>query len=101
MSLLESFYMKTIKTALSLLLALALCLSLCCPALADGEESLSVLDDAALSSLVTTLMDAYYISEENRDNISFAYTYTATGDSWYYNADKWISSASMYKTVAD
>lgn len=89
--------MKTIKTALSLLLALALCLSLCCPALADGEESLSVLDEAALSSLVTTLMDAYYISEENRDNISFAYTYTATGDSWYYNADKWIYSASMYK----
>lgn len=89
---------RTIKKALSLILALLLAGAAACPAFAQeqsGEES--ILDDAALTSLVEQLMDAYYISEQNRSKISFAYTYTGTGESWYYNADAWMYSASMYK----
>ncbi len=33
----------------------------------------------------------------NPENISIGYCYTETGDTWFYNPDKWYYSASMYK----
>lgn len=89
---------RHIKKALTLILSLLILTSAACPAFAqEPTEESSILDDAALTAMVEQLMDAYYISEENRSKVSFAYTYTGTGDSWYYNADAWMYSASMYK----
>lgn len=40
-----------------------------------------------------------YIEENglNPDMISVGYVYTATGESWYHNEDRWYYSASLYK----
>ncbi len=35
------------------------------------------------------------------ENLSVGYVYTATGDSWYHNPDKWYYSASTYKVPVD
>lgn len=90
---------KPVKKAIGLILSLLLFYTAACPAYAQEQpgEAESLLDDAALTSMVEQLMDAYYVSGENRAKISFAYTYTGTGESWYYNADAWMYSASMYK----
>lgn len=59
-------------------------------------------DDAAPFVLdadeIETLFDRY-IAENglNPDIISIGYVYTATGESWFYNEDKWYYSASLYK----
>lgn len=93
------------RYALSLLLTAALLCPLCAPVFADTaqdaaetvDESMTILDEAALEALADQLLAAYGVEGEQREHISFAYTYLATGDSWYYNADEWFYSASMYK----
>lgn len=74
--------------------ALLLCLLLLAPAgaFAEGEEP--IFDPEELQAM----LDAYIAARGfNPDNISVGYVYTATGDTWYCNADKWYYSASMYK----
>lgn len=64
----------------------------------DGAaEEMSIIDEAALTAAVEELLAAYGISGERLNHISFAYTYLATGDTWYYNPDTWYYPASMYK----
>ena len=77
------------------LLALLLCFALLTPSAALAEEAEpSILDDAAIQAM----LDEYIASHDiNPENISVGYVYTATGDTWFYNADKWYYSASMYK----
>ena len=62
-----------------------------------GNES-SILDDAAISAQVDELIQQYvtagYVKESE---LAIAYTYLATGDSWYRNPDMWFYSASIYK----
>ena len=62
---------------------------------ADAEESKHHVLEA---DKIQTMFNRY-ISENglNPDIISVGYVYTATGESWYYNADKWYYSASLYK----
>lgn len=74
--------------------ALLLCLLLLTPvgAFAEGEEP--IFDPEELQ----TMLDGYLSSRGfNPDNVSVGYVYTATGDTWYHNPDKWYYSASMYK----
>ena len=47
---------------------------------------------------IETLFDAYLRENDlNPDLISVAYEYTATGERWYHQEDRWYYSASLYK----
>ena len=76
------------------------CLLLICifvPAIssASAEEKNKPLFDA---EEIQKLLDAY-LDEKGilSDLISVGYVYTATGESWYHNPDRWYYSASLYK----
>lgn len=93
---------STLKTALCLILSLALFAVMALPAFAEESiesvaEEMSILDEAALTALVENLLASYYIEGERLDNVSFAYTYLATGDTFYYNPDVWYYPGSVYK----
>ena len=64
----------------------------------DTENGQSILDDAVISARVDELIGQYvtagYVKESE---LAIAYTYLATGDSWYRNPDMWFYSASIYK----
>lgn len=97
---------KLLKTALSALLALSLCF-IPVAAYADDAAALtpesqalaemSIFDDAELTSMVESFIDTYSGYNVKPERISIAYTYLATGETWYYNPDTWYYSASMYK----
>ena len=77
------------------LFALLLCLALLAPPAALAEEpEPSILDGGAIQAMLDEYIGPHSLDPEN---ISVGYVYTATGDSWFYNADKWYYSASMYK----
>lgn len=86
------------------ILAIALCLALLCPltAFADGEgsdaapadpESYAVIDPEAMKELVETYASA---KKYDPDLISVGYCYLDTGDTWYFNGDKWNFGAGVY-----
>ncbi|MCR5087919.1 MAG: class A beta-lactamase-related serine hydrolase [Oscillospiraceae bacterium] len=81
------------KKLLSLLLALSMLSGF---AVFAEEESSGIIDEAALNAW----MDAY-VAEHNLtgggQDFSVGFCYTGTGDFWYYNADVFMYSASMYK----
>ncbi len=77
-------------------LCLALCVLLMAPActLAAAEAETSVLEPDGMQAL----LDGYISTHgQNPDHISVGYVYTDTGETWFYNADRWYYSASMYK----
>ncbi len=82
------------KKLLSLLLVLSVLSGTA--AFADGTEDSGIIDSAALNAW----MDAY-VAEHNlaagSQDFSVGFCYTGTGDFWYYNADVFMYSASMYK----
>ena len=86
------------KAALRRMLLLLLLLLLPRPAaLAEAaEEQESILDEDYLNKWAET-----YLRENGLDNswqdFSVGFCYTATGDCWYYNADVFMYSASLYK----
>lgn len=89
-----------LKMALCLILALSLFAAGALPAFAEEESiegQMSILDDAALTAAVEELLASYGVSGERLSSISFAYTYLATGDTWYYNPDEWYYPGSVYK----
>ena len=61
------------------------------------EENMSILDEQALTDAVEELLASYGVTGDRLESVSFAYTYLATGDSWYYNGDNWFYPGSMYK----
>lgn len=64
----------------------------------SGVEDNSIIDKETLSSRVQTLVDQYAAANAVKPSqLSIAYTYLATGDSWYLNPDTWYYSASLYK----
>ena len=92
------------KRLFAQILALALCLTLLCPltAFADGDasaippdpDSYAVIDPDALKELLENYLTALGL---NKNNIAVGYCYLETGDTWYYNPDRWSYSASVYK----
>ncbi|MDO5444450.1 MAG: serine hydrolase [Eubacteriales bacterium] len=60
------------------------------------EESSGIIDSAALKSMIDTYVKENGLSGNNKV-FSIGYCYTATGDTWYYDADQWCYSASLYK----
>lgn len=88
-----------LKMALCLILALSLFASGAVPASAEEnpEEQMSILDDEAITAAVEELLASYGVTGERLNSVSFAYTYLATGDTWYYNPDEWYYPGSVYK----
>ena len=92
------------KRLFASMLALVLCFALLSPlcAWAEGEESAvpadpddyAVIDPAALQKLVEDYAAVYGLK---RGDISVAYCYLDTGDTWYYNADRWYFSAGLHR----
>lgn len=62
---------------------------ICAETVEDG-----VLDSDELKKLVEDFLDARGIPH---DRFRLGYTYTGTGETWYYNGDEWSYSASVYK----
>lgn len=89
--------MKTmIRKLFCLLFSLCLFAGLFPAASAAAAEGEGLLDDAYL----TEWMDTYIRSQDlahNWQDFSVGFCYTATGDAWYYNADVFMYSASLYK----
>lgn len=102
---------KPFRIFLSLLLAASVCVSLPCAAFANGQDTaqsagngeetaepeMTIFDPDELQSMVDSFIQEYSGYGVKADNISFAYTYLATGETWFYNPDTWYYSASMYK----
>lgn len=87
--------LKIFKTSICFILCLVFMLSFTTGFAQETEENKeSIIDGEELQKRI----DEYIASQNlNPDNISIGYCYTPTGDTWYYNEDKWYYSASMYK----
>ncbi len=91
---------------LPLLLALILLLSLAQGALAEeaapsdnapsDAEDTGIIDGEALDKWMDAFLLEHQITGELQD-FSVGFCYTATGDFWYYDADVFMYSASLYK----
>ena len=96
---------KLLKTTVSALTALALAVALAAPCWADSTETTSaaadvdmtIFDPAALEQMTADFISEWSSHNVRAERISFAYTYLATGETWFYNPDTWYYSASMYK----
>lgn len=98
---------RHIKAIISLLLCAAMVVSVGVSAFAalevsaapeDTGDGSTILDEAAISEKVNALIKQYTDSSlVDSSKLAIAYTYLATGDSWYYNPDMWFYSASIYK----
>lgn len=101
-----------LKNALCALLAASMMLALPASAFADedivtatadaslayGEApEMTIFDPDELKGMVEGLIEEFSANNVRPGRISFAYTYLATGETWYYNPDMWSYSASMYK----
>ena len=88
------------KTLLALLLCMALLLPLQTAALAEapdtGTAQESIIDEDALNQWMEEYIKSHNLGQ-NFQEFSVGFCYTATGDCWFYNADKFMYSASMYK----
>ena len=93
---------RSSKTWFSLLLALFLLLT-CAPAAfadepltSEGTEDSGLIDAAALDSWMEE-----YVAQNGLNGdyqvFSVGFCYTGTGDFWFWNADQWMYSASLYK----
>ncbi len=90
---------RTLYKLFSLLLCLALLLSLAPAALAQepgDEEAESLIDEEKLNQWMADYLKAHDL-EHDMQIVSVGFCYTATGDCWYYNADRFMYSASLYK----
>ena len=90
---------KLFRIVLSMLLVLVLSFSLYPAALAEegqteGEDSL--IDEEALNQWADALLQTNNLVSDWKD-VSIGFCYTATGDCWFYNADVFMYSASLYK----
>lgn len=89
------------KRILCLMLCLVSLLLLSAGAYAGEEteeepyEDLPVIfDEQELLDMTEAFIENHHVKAEN---FSVGFVYTATGDTWFYNEDKWYYSASFYK----
>ena len=94
---------KTAIHLLSLLLAMTLMVSATAGAFAEDsaavpavEENTGIIDGSALKQWADGFAQEHELDVNYRD-FSIGFCYTGTGDSWYYDADTWMYSASLYK----
>lgn len=89
-----------LQRLLPLLLSLLLLVSLSAPALAEepasGDGRESIIDEEALDQWFEDYRREHNLNQ-NWQDLSVGFCYTATGDCWFFNPDKFMYSASMYK----
>ena len=82
---------------LTMLFALAFMTGMVSRADAEAPESVPV-GGVIRPHEIQTMFDRYIADNGlNPELISIGYVYTATGEAWYYNEDRWYYSASLYK----
>ena len=81
------------KRTLVLLLALLLLPLWTDRAFAEDD---SVLDEERLNRWMDSYVEEHGLNAQYQ-RFSVGFCYTATGESWYYDADQWMYSASLYK----
>ena len=64
-------------------------------ALPAAEDS-GIIDAAALQQWMDSFVQEHNLNQDYM-RFSVGFWYSATGDSWYYDADQWMYSASLYK----
>ncbi len=92
------------KRLISLSLTLFLLVALAMPVFAEDSVSSSpapdaassIIDAAELQKMVDDFVAEYSLMSNSR-SISIGFCYLKTGDTWYYNEDRWYYSASLYK----
>ena len=91
----NAFLRRMIRQRLALSLCLFLCLALPPSAMAEDDDS-GLIDAAALDSWMEE-----YVAQNGLNGdyqvFSVGFCYTGTGDFWFWNADQWMYSASLYK----
>ena len=82
-------------------LLLCLCLLLALPLRAEGTaaeaEPPAFIDSDELTAVVEQAVADFFKRSGVDIPLSVAVTFTRTGETWYYNADEWIYTASVYK----
>ena len=63
---------------------------------AAAEESCGIIDGTALTAMLDEYVKENGLSGKGKV-FSIGFCYTPTGDTWYYDADQWCYSASLYK----
>ena len=64
-------------------------------ALPAAEDS-GIIDAAALQQWMDSFVQEHNLNQDYM-RFSVGFWYSGTGDSWYYDADQWMYSASLYK----
>ena len=62
---------------------------------ANAEEA-GLIDTERLDQWMAAYVEEHGLNA-NYERFSVGFCYTATGESWYYDADQWMYSASLYK----
>ncbi len=62
----------------------------------EAQEEESLIDEAELTQWMDGYLSRNGITQMHQ-RFSVGFYYSATGESWYYNADEWMYSASLYK----
>lgn len=84
--------MKMFRSLLALMLCAVCFCSLAVSAFAAEQPQL--IDPEELEQITKDFIKEQGLNEER---FSVGYCYTATGDTWYFNPDRWYYSASTYK----
>ena len=66
------------------------------PAPGDGTEDSGIIDAEALQQWMDGFAQEHDLKQDYK-RFSVGFWYSGTGDFWYYDADKWMYSASLYK----
>ena len=66
------------------------------PAALPTEESSGIIDASELQQWMDGFVREHNLNQ-NYMRFSVGFWYSGTGDSWYYDADQWMYSASLYK----
>ena len=82
---------RIISVAIFLVMIFTFCTAACAENTSTGYQVHNMIDDAELTSLIESC-----IAGEGGDT-SIGFYYSQTGEEWYYNADVFMYSASLYK----
>ena len=66
------------------------------PAALPGTENSGIIDASELQQWMDSFVQEHNLNQ-NYMRFSVGFWYSGTGESWYYDADQWMYSASLYK----
>lgn len=87
---------KKVKKIISYMVVTLMLFSMSITAFADNDEEIKVVDEEYLNSWINDFVVQYGLNTSPA-SFSVGFCYTATNEMWFYNADEFMYSASMYK----